>query len=166
MESHGQTALSGSTNVYGQAADATYPLNAYSAQMNAITAATNASPIVLTLSGSDITAANTIAQVFEVGGNTAANGIWLINPASTSSATLLNSSGNAAWTFGGYITTRTVFTVQATFGASNGNWTTGWNEWGVFNGNSTNKIMLNRKVSALGVKTGGTTALKVGIGVG
>jgi hypothetical protein len=163
-ESHSQTALQGSSNVAHQAVDASYPAASTAAQFNAISAATNASPIVLTTSGSDITTANTMAQVFEVSGNTAANGIWLVNPASASSATLLNSTGNGSYTYGGIITKQTVTTFQATFGSGSANFA--WWEWAIVNGTGSNKILLNRKVANLGTKSGGTMALQVGIAVG
>lgn len=164
-ESHAQTGLQGTTNTYLQAADSGFPTNPYAAQLNAITAATNASPIVLTIAGGDINT-NDIVQVFESEGNTAANGIFVANPASATSVTLLNSTGNGAWTYGGIVTKRTVLTCQATFGSTSGNWSTGWWEFSLFNGNLTNKIALNRRVTNLGVKSGGTTALKIGIGIG
>jgi hypothetical protein len=162
-ESHNQTALSGSSNVAHQGMDGGFPANSTSAQMNAITAATNATPIVLTISGGDIST-NDIVQVYEVNGNTAANGMWVANPASSSSVTLLNSVGNSAWTYGGFVTKLSVMKFQATFGSSSANFA--WYEWGIFNGTGGNKVMINRKVFNGGTKSGGSTALGVSIGIG
>jgi hypothetical protein len=162
-ESHNQTALQGSSNVAHQAMDATFPACSTSSQMNAITAATNASPIVLTISSGDINT-NDIVQVYEVNGNTNANGMWVANPASSSSVTLLNSSGNSAWTYGGFVTKLSVMKFQATFGSSAANFA--WYEWGIFNGTGGNKVMMNRKVFNGGTKSGGSTALGVSIGIG
>jgi hypothetical protein len=162
-ETHSQTALQGSTNVANQVADSTFPSNPTTAQFNVISAATNATPIVLTTSGGDI-AANDIASVVEVLGNTNANGTWVCNPASASSITLLGSAGNGSYTSGGLITKRNVLTSQSTFGSTSAVFQ--WNEWGLFNGNSSNKIMMNRKCIGLGSKASGTSsALKIGIAI-
>ena len=153
----------GSSNVAHQAMDSTFPSNSTSAQMNAITAATNASPIVLTISGGDIST-NDIVQVYEANGNTAANGMWVANPASASSVTLLNSSGSGAWTYGGFVTKLSVMIFEASFGSGAANFA--WYEWGIFNGSGGNKVMINRKVFNGGTKSGGSTALGVSIGIG
>jgi hypothetical protein len=163
IESHSQTGLSGSTNTAHQAMDSTFPSCSTSAQLNVISAATNATPIVLTTSGGDIST-NDIVQVYEVNGNTNANGMWVANPASASSITLLNSVGNGAWTFGGLVTKLSVMKFQATFGSGSANFR--WLEWGITNGTGGNKILLNRKVFQGGTKSGGSTALGVAIGIG
>jgi hypothetical protein len=161
--SHTQTALAATTNIANQVSDSTYPSNPSSAQFNAVTNATNASPVVLTVSGADISA-NDIANVVEILGNTAANGTFVCNPASASSITLLGSSGSGSYTSNGYITKRNVLTSQSTFGSSSGIFT--WYEWGLFNGNGSNKIMFNRRVVGLGSKAMGTSsALKIGISI-
>lgn len=158
---HEQLALTATTNIANQVADSTFPSNPYAAQFNAITGATNASPIVLTVSGADISA-NDIVSVVEVLGNTAAVGTWVANPASASSITLSGSTGNGAWTSGGYVTKRNVLTMQSTFGSSSGVFT--WYEWGLFNGNGANKVMFNRRTVGLGSKASGTSAaLKIGM---
>jgi hypothetical protein len=162
-ESHNQTGLSGSSNTAHQAMDSTFPSCSTSSLLNAITAATNATPIVLTISGGDIST-NDIVQVYEVNGNTAANGMWVANPASGSSVTLLNSVGNGLWTYGGFVTKLSVMKFQATFGSGSANFA--WYEWGITNGTGGNKILLNRKVFNGGTKSGGSTALGVSIGIG
>ena len=161
---HSATGIAGSTNVASQVMDATYPSNPYAAQFNAISAASNpGNPIVLTVSGADISA-NDIAEVVEVGGNTNANGVWVCNPASASSITLLGSTGNAAYTSGGLITKRAVMTFQSTYGSSAAVFP--WNSWALFNGNGSNKININLRVVGLGSKANGTSsALKTGIGI-
>lgn len=162
--SHNNVAIPGSTNVAGQVMDATFPSNPFAAQFNAITGATNATPIVLTVSGADINA-NDICQVVEVLGNTNANNVFVANPASASSITLLGSAGNGSYTSGGLVTKRSVMTFQATYGSSAAVFN--WACWALFNGNSTNKIMMNQRNVGLGSKAGGTSsALKVGVGIG
>ena len=162
-ESHSQTALQASSNIAHQAVDSGFPANSTSAQMNAITATTSSGTGVLTISGGDINT-NDIVQVYEVNGSTALNGMWVANPASASSVTLLNSTSNAAWTYGGYVTKLSVMKFQATFGSSSANFA--WYEWGIFNGSGSNKVMINRKVFNGGTKSGGSTALGVSIGIG
>jgi hypothetical protein len=164
-ESHSQTALSGSTNTAHQIMDSTFPSNPTSAQFNAITGATAASPSVLTISGGDIST-NDIVQVFEVNGLTGVNGMFVANPASASSVTLLGSTGTGSYTNGGIVTRRTVAKFQATFGPGAAQWSTGLLEWAITNGTGGNQIFMNRKCANMGVKTSGTTSLQVAIGVG
>ena len=161
-ESHSQT-RSASSNIAHQAVDSGFPANSTSAQMNAITATTSSGTGVLTISGGDINT-NDIVQVYEVNGSTALNGMWVANPASASSVTLLNSTSNAAWTYGGYVTKLSVMKFQATFGSSSAK--LAWITWGIFNGSGSNKVMINRKVFNGGTKSGGSTALGVSIGIG
>lgn len=54
--------------------------------------------------------------------------------------------------------TDNVLTFKSSFGASEANFA--WNEWGIFNDASAG-TMLNRKVEALGTKSGGTWILTV-----
>lgn len=70
----------------------------------AITGATNASPIVITYSGSDNFANGDIVMISGVGGNTAANGRWTVANVNTGSNTfeLSGSTGNGAYTSGGF----------------------------------------------------------------
>lgn len=160
---HSMTTIQGSTNVANQVMDSTFPSNPSSAQFNTVTGATNATPIVISGSGMDISA-NDIASVVEVLGNTNANGVWVCNPASASSITLLGSAGNSAYTSGGLITKRNVLTAQATFGSAAGVFQ--WNVWSLTNGNGSNRLYMNNKVIGLGSKANGTSsALKIGIGI-
>jgi hypothetical protein len=160
---HSMTTIQGSTNVASQVADAGFPSNPTTAQFNTISAATNATPIVLTGSGMDISA-NDIVSVVEILGNTNANGVWVVNPATTSSLTLLGSAGNSAYTSGGLATKRNVLTSQSTFGSSSAIFQ--WSVWALTNGNGSNRLYMNNKVIALGTKASGTSsALKIGIGI-
>lgn len=162
-ETHSQTGLVAGTNIAHQAMDSTFPSNPTSAQFNAISGATAASPIVLTISSGDL-ATNDIVQVFEVNGLAGVNGMFVVNPASTSSATLLGSSGSGSYTYGGIVTKRTVIKFQATFGPTTANFP--WWEWGIANGTGGNQVFLNRKVFNGGTKSGSTTAFQVAIGIG
>lgn len=162
-ESHSQTALVAGGNIAHQIMDSTFPANPTSANFNVISGATAASPVVLTISGGDI-GTNDIVQVYEVAGLVGANGMFVANPASSTSVTLLGSTGTGSYTYGGLVTKRSVAKFQATFGPSSGNFA--WWEWSIMNGTGGNQIMFNRKVASLGVKTGGSTSLQVGIGIG
>ena len=66
----------------------------------AITGATNATPIVLTVANS--WNVGDVITVTGVLGNTAANGTWRLSAANSTTATLENSVGNASYTSGGY----------------------------------------------------------------
>lgn len=68
-----------------------------------VTAATNASPIVLTATGHGL-AEYDLVNVTSVGGNTAANGVWFVHVVDANTVNLLGSTGNAAYTSGGIIT--------------------------------------------------------------
>lgn len=63
--------------------------------------ATNATPIVVTTSSSHGYSDGDGVRIASVGGNTAANGDWSIASASGSTLTLVDSSGNGAYTSGG-----------------------------------------------------------------
>jgi len=67
-----------------------------------ITAATNATPIVVTCGTHDIKVDSWV-HVQGVGGNTAANGPWRVQAVSATTVTLMASIGNAAYTSGGTI---------------------------------------------------------------
>jgi hypothetical protein len=73
----------------------------------AVSNATNATPIVLTTATHGFATGDTIA-VYDVGGNTAANGLWLITVLSSTSFSLNSSVGNGAYTSGGTATNRSV----------------------------------------------------------
>lgn len=161
--SHSNTTIGGSTNVANQVADSTFPSNPLAAQFNVITGATNATPIVLTVSGADVNA-NDIVSVVEVSGNTGAVGTFVANPASASSITLLGSIGNGSYTSGGLVTKRNMFTTQSTFGSTSGVFQ--WNQWAMYNGNGSNKVLANLRSTGLGSKASGTSsALKIGIAI-
>lgn len=140
----------------------------------AVSAATNASPIVLTTATNTFTAGQAVV-VASVGGNTNANGTWEVSAATSTTVTLLNSSGNAAYTSGGTVgpinkyrqqanatgsavVSGNQITYVATFGTTNGNFH--WQEWGLTTGAAaTNKqavvppTLLNHKIVDLGTKT-------------
>jgi len=161
-ENHSQTALSAGANIAHQAMDSTFPSNPSTAQLNAITGATTGG--VLSMSSGDIST-NDIVQVFELQGITGLNGMWVANPASAGSVTLLGATGSGTYVSGfGFCTKRTVAKFQATFGTTTANFA--WWEWGVSNGTGGNLIMLNRKCFNGGTKSGGTTSFQVGIGLG
>lgn len=74
-----------------------------------VTAATNASPIVITAAGHGYATGDKIA-VQDVGGNTAANGLWTITVIDANTFSLNGSIGNGAYTSGGYVTNRPMMT--------------------------------------------------------
>jgi len=67
----------------------------------AVTGATNAAPIVLTIVGHGYTS-NDVVYVYDVGGNTAADGLWRITKVTDDTFSLQGSTGSAAYTSGGY----------------------------------------------------------------
>lgn len=67
-----------------------------------ITGATNATPIVCTLSGHGYTTGDTVVISGAVG-NTAANGVWEVNVLTSSTFQLVGSTGNGTWSSGGTI---------------------------------------------------------------
>ncbi len=69
----------------------------------AVTGATNATPIVLTLPSGHTVAAGDSVQVTGVGGNLAANGTFIVSAASATTATLRGSAGSGAYTSGGRV---------------------------------------------------------------
>jgi hypothetical protein len=144
-----------------------------------ITGATNASPIVLTTSTAHGLIAGQVCLVQSVGGNTNANQTWEISAVTSTTITLLNSSGNASYTSGGTVKqinkyrqlvngAPSVSTNQvqfvAVFGTANANHP--WNEWSITTGGAaTNKqaapppTLLNHAVPSggLGSKTSSAT---------
>ena len=68
--------------------------------VQAITAASNASPIVITIAGHGYLTGDEV-YIYSVTGNTAANGTWIITKASDNTFSLNGSDGNAAWVSGG-----------------------------------------------------------------
>lgn len=143
----------------------------------AVTAATNASPIVLTTAAQTWTVGMVIV-VASVGGNTNANGTWELSAVTSTTATLLNSTGNAAYTSGGTagpinkyrqlvsgapVVTTNAVAFAATIATINGNYA--WNEWGITTGGAaTNKqavvppTLLNRAVPGTALLTKSSAA--------
>jgi hypothetical protein len=69
-----------------------------------VTGATNATPIVITTSADHGYSTGEYIAVSGVGGNTAANGIWIITVLSSTTFSLNSSVGNGAYTSGGITT--------------------------------------------------------------
>jgi len=65
-----------------------------------ITAASNASPIVVTIAGHGYTTGDTV-YIYGTTGNTATNGTWIITKVTDNTFSLNGSTGNAAWVSGG-----------------------------------------------------------------
>lgn len=80
-------------------------ISSYSQPANSlsITAATNASPISITTSSNHGFATGDIVQIQSAGGNTAANGTWIITVTGLNTFTLDNSTGNGTYTSGGLV---------------------------------------------------------------
>lgn len=68
----------------------------------AISAATNASPIQITSATHGLSTGQRVA-IMGVGGNTAANGNWTVTVVNTTQFTLNGSTGNGAYTSGGFV---------------------------------------------------------------
>jgi len=68
----------------------------------AISDATNASPIVITANSHGLSNGDR-AMITAVGGNTAANGIWTVANAAANTFELSGSTGNGAYTSGGFV---------------------------------------------------------------
>jgi hypothetical protein len=79
-----------------------YDLGAHGTAQN-ITGATNASPIQITVANHGLDSGETVV-VASVGGNTAANGTWVITVTGANTFTLNGSTGNGAYTSGGTAT--------------------------------------------------------------
>jgi hypothetical protein len=105
-----------------------------------ITNATNASPIVITEANHGLTTGTEIT-VTGVGGNTAANGTWVITVVDANTYQLNSSTGNGAYTSGGTRNVSGLYSVNVTCGAANGyasgqtyvayiQATVGSNQWG------------------------------------
>ena len=78
-----------------------------------ISGATNATPIVVTTTTAHGITDVSYATVAGVGGNTAANGTWVVERVTTTTLKLRNSVGNGAYTSGGSLTPTDTFTVIA-----------------------------------------------------
>lgn len=105
--------------VYDNAGTLTLELNAWTQSSGAITAATNASPIVVTSAGHGLSN-NDIVGIANVGGNTAANTYaWMVANVTTDTFELRSSTGNGAYTSGGTWTKLSGLTAP-TLGSQNG----------------------------------------------
>lgn len=157
-----QTDLQASSNKARNIVDASFPYHLSSGGGQAITGATNATPIVITSTNSYSN--GDFVYIQGVRGNTAANGLWQISSASGSGYTLNNSVGNGTYTAStGVGTKQKCLVVQSTFGTGSGNFQ--WNEWGFANASSGGS-MLNRKVAGLGLKTSAASwAFKAGAAI-
>lgn len=68
-----------------------------------VSGATNATPIVITTTVDHGFATHDVVEVADVGGNTAANGTWVITKLSATTFSLNGSAGNADYTSGGTV---------------------------------------------------------------
>ena len=95
-------AISSSTHIFSKPSDLLTLLRVWDLETTAgtITAASNASPIVITCTDHGF-ADDAIVQIQDVAGNTAANGIWLTTLVDDDNFSLDGSTGNAAYTSGG-----------------------------------------------------------------
>lgn len=167
-------ASTGSTNRQFNAADSGFPkLYDYGTTgqgVVTVSAATNAAPIVLTTSTQSPAFNNgDFVYVWGVGGNTAANGIFQVTSVTATSLTLVGSTGNGAYTSGGYASRANVVFCQSTFGTTLANFA--WNEFGIANQNpgtgtltTATGRLLNRGVASLGTKTS-SASWQFGIGI-
>jgi hypothetical protein len=80
--------------------------------------ATNASPIQITTTAAHSLTTGDVVTVAGVGGNTAANGAWFITVIDATNFTLSSSAGNGAYTSGGKVGLRRVYTFTETAGLS------------------------------------------------
>ena len=83
--------------------DSVRMLNSSDVAARAISAASNATPIVLTVLAGHGIEQDDMVYVENVGGNTAANGVWQAQAVTATTITLRNSAGNGAWTAGGTV---------------------------------------------------------------
>jgi len=101
------TVLDVATGIWGHgtASMATHAGTKINITSLSISAATNASPIVLTTSDMSATSVRTgdTVTVAGVGGNTAANGTWVVEKASNTSLKLIGSVGSGSYTSGGTV---------------------------------------------------------------
>ena len=158
-----QTNLQAASNKLRKGMDATYPLTVNGTTNAAITGATNATPIVITVTSHGFSTGD-VVNITGVGGNTAANGTWFITVVDANTFSLNGSVGNGAYTSGGVVTKVNCIVFRATFGASEANFA--WNEWVIANStvDGTGRI-LNRKAAGLGTKATGTWTLTVAVAI-
>ena len=167
-------AVAGSANRQFNSADSGFPkLYDYGTTGQGVvtlSAATNATPIVVTTSTQSPAFNNgDFVYLWGVGGNTAANGIYQVTSVDATHLTLVGSAGNGSYTSGGFASRANVFFCQSTFGTSLANFT--WNEFGIANQNPGTAVLttstgrlLNRGVASLGTKTS-AASWQFGIGI-
>lgn len=99
---HRRTSLSSDTPVFPWPSDCAKIIGVWDLDANAgdITDASNTSPIVITCAAHGRATGN-VVTVHDVGGNTAANGIWSITKLTDDTYSLDSSAGTAAYTTGG-----------------------------------------------------------------
>lgn len=68
-----------------------------------VSAATNATPIAITTTANHGLSTGDVVQINSVGGNTAANGTWIVTSTGLTTFTLDGSAGNGAYTTGGLV---------------------------------------------------------------
>lgn len=83
-----------------------------------ITGATNASPIVITTSAAHNLVDGDVVTIASVGGNTAANGTFVVDALSSTTFSLLGSTGNSNYTSGGTVTRTGTIQTRAGSGTS------------------------------------------------
>lgn len=91
--------------------------NASSLESGNVTGATNVSPIVVTAAGHSVVVGQSV-KVAGVGGNTAANGQFLVSAVTSNTFTLTGSTGNGSYTSGG--TWRTTGLYKVTISSTQG----------------------------------------------
>lgn len=98
--------------LYENESIASFQMNTYNYTTTSVSNATNTSPIVITSSSHNLSTGQMI-DVYNVGGNTAANGTWVVTVLSNTTFSLNGSSGNGAytsstgtWRFANYPTTQ------------------------------------------------------------
>lgn len=92
--------------------------SASSLESGVVTGATNASPIVISAAHGGQVVVGQSVTVASVGGNTAANGTFVVSAVNSSTFTLTGSSGNGAYTSGG--TWKTTGLYKVTIGSTQG----------------------------------------------
>ena len=167
-ESYSQQDLQASSNKYYQGMDSTYPLTLDvvlpgQTTVKAASAASNASPIQVTVSSHGYSTGDVIYAVGFAGNTAPNNQVWQITVVDANNFTLNGSTGNGSYTSGGTVTKSNVIVFKATVGAGNANYA--WNEWVLKNGTGGSSRAFNRRQTSLGTKSGGTWALSTAIAI-
>ena len=101
-----RVSIASNTNVFDLPSDCNKIIKVWDMQDNAedIAAASNAAPIELTINATSTDRSDDqIVRVHDVLGNTAANGVWLVDGQSANTFELYGSTGNASYTSGGKV---------------------------------------------------------------